>query len=398
MIPMQQDLKDNLQFLVGNQEILDGIGAYASVGPFSDDAVDFLDALSRSLREDGEAKGYSDVLTFAFWCRRASVLSMKGHYEGLESRIGRGVTFHVSPSNIPLMFAFSFAASLLAGNANVIRISSQPFAQTDIVCRVMGDVLDRFPRIKQSVAIVRYPHDRAMNDYFSALCDSRIIWGGDHSIREIRKSELPSHAIELPFYDRLSFALIESKRYLQHGNKRDLARKFYNDTYFTDQNACSSPQLVIWSKEGAGEAREVFWRELGRLVDDAYPFQSIQGVDKLSATDRYAIRYGDAKMLCESRNLVRMEISELHDDLRQYRCPGGYFYEYVMDDLDEIQGVCTRDCQTIAYFGFERDEIEGIVKAHGVGGDRIVPIGETMDFGLQWDGFDFIYSLSRIIG
>ena len=29
--------------------------------------------------------------------------------------------------------------------------------------------------------------------------------------------------------------------------------------------------------------------------------------------------------------------------------------------------------------------------------DRVVPLGRTLDFSLNWDGYDLIYSMSRVL-
>ena len=94
-----------------------------------------------------------------------------------------------------------------------------------------------------------------------------------------------------------------------------------------------------------------------------------------------------------------MELDRLPGDLSWYRCPGGYFYEYHAKNLDEIGKICSVDTQTISCFGIKDKEILSMVKRnHCMGVDRVVPVGDTMDFGLQWDGFDFIYSLTRVVG
>lgn len=393
---MQQELKSKIQFLTGNEKILNDIGSHTGYEPFAEEIVSFLDDFARCLRNDNKARQFSDIQTFAFWCRKASILKMKEEYTNLQNRKGRGVTFHVAPSNIPVMFLFSLAASLLAGNSNVVRISSKEFMQAKEACRVLNNLLESNPYIACRIVIMRYPHDEGLNEYFSQMCDSRIIWGGNRSVNEIRKFPLFPHAIDLPFYDRFSFAVINSKAYMEEKEKLKLAEKFYNDTYFTDQNACTSPQLVVWVGKDSRQAREIFWSELEKMVQKKYTFQDIQGVEKLMAASRYAICYDDGILICKNRNLCRVEIKKLHEDLKEFRCPGGYFYEYVTDNIYEIQKVCVKECQTISYFGFEREEILKVVKScQGV--DRIVPVGSTMDFGLKWDGFDFIYSLSKVI-
>lgn len=401
MIPMQQEFMNKVKFCVGSQNDFKNIERVPCVAPFSERIMDFLQDLSSRLMEDKRAKRYSDIVTFAFWCRKSSVLHMKKNYHDLDRRKGRGLSFHIAPSNIPMMFAFSLVSSMLAGNSNVVRISSKGFPQTEILCTHLNDLFStKYKDLKVMHFIITYPHDDKVTDYISQICDSRIIWGGNRSVAQIRKSPLKASAIELPFYDRFSFAVIDVKEYLKFEKKQEVAERFYVDTYFSDQNACSSPQLVCWlggNSEEFSAAREEFWSKLRNVVEKKYSFQAIQGVDKLSAVSRYSIVYGDGAAAAEDMALVTVFIDKLHGDLKNFRCPGGYFYEYHADKLDEICTVCTNECQTIAYFGIERDDILQITSmCKGV--DRVVPIGNTMNFTLVWDGFDFIDSLSKIVG
>ena len=57
------------------------------------------------------------------------------------------------------------------------------------------------------------------------------------------------------FPDRYSFCLINSKKFENLTEKELLsfANKFYNDTFIADQNACSSPHLIVW----AGKINEI---------------------------------------------------------------------------------------------------------------------------------------------
>lgn len=398
MIPMQQDCLNNVRFLVGNVQTLDEMG-HISYTPFSDNAIDFLDSISKALREDEEGKKYSDIQAFAIWVRKSSVLKMKASYVGLSNRIGRGITFHIAPSNMPLLFMFSFAVSLLAGNPNIIRLSSKDSERMPILLHAISRTVKNHPDMKNLIVIVKYGHEKQITDYFSAICRTRMIWGGDMSVKQIRRSELPVSAIDIPFYDRFSLAIIESDGYLAYKEKERVAERFYNDTYVTDQNACTSPQLVVWAGKNKEEARRIFWEYVKSIVDKKYDFQSIQAVDKIVAAARIGATGIPGRMIDTDMKLVRIELEELLENLKDYRCPGGYFYEYLCEDLSEIRKVCGTDCQTISYFGLERKDIVNILrKGNCTGVDRIVPIGATMNFGLQWDGYDFIHSLSRIVG
>lgn len=401
MIHMQQDFRNKIHFLVGSEASFEQLGNNSCRRPFADEVIDFLQNLSTCLINDKEAKKYSDIVTFAFWCRKANVVAMKKKYTDLNDRKGRGISFHIAPSNIPVMFAFSLVASLLGGNSNIVRVSSKIFPQTEIICRHINSLFaNEYKELANSNFIVSYPHDEQINSYFSQLCDSRIIWGGNRSIASIRESALKPSAIELPFYDRFSFAIIGTEEYLKADDKAEIAEKFYIDTYFTDQNACTSPQLLVWIGENEEEyikAKTIFWAELKKVIDKKYVFQPIQGVDKLAAINRYSIEVGDGKAVWDDMNLMVITIDNLHSNLKDYRCPGGYFYEYHASSIDEIKVMCSTECQTIAFYGVERNSIIDVTnRCSGV--DRVVPLGATMNFGLVWDGFDFITSLSKLVG
>jgi hypothetical protein len=51
---------------------------------------------------DQEAKAYPDVITFGFFCRKGNIERLKKAYQTqISHRLGRGVTFHIAPANVP---------------------------------------------------------------------------------------------------------------------------------------------------------------------------------------------------------------------------------------------------------------------------------------------------------
>ena len=40
-------------------------------------------------------------------------------------RMGRGVVFHIAPSNVAVNYAYSFAVGFVLGNANLVRLPSR---------------------------------------------------------------------------------------------------------------------------------------------------------------------------------------------------------------------------------------------------------------------------------
>ena len=112
--------------------------AYRPDVPFSDEVVEFLNTLSGAIMKDRLSRLYPDAITFAYFCRKANLLKLKVQYAHVdELRLGRGVLFHIAPSNVPINFGYSLVAGLLAGNANIVRVSSKQFAQVDLIIKHM---------------------------------------------------------------------------------------------------------------------------------------------------------------------------------------------------------------------------------------------------------------------
>ena len=97
--------------------------------------------------------------------------------------------------------------------------------------------------------------------------------------------------------------------------------------------------------------------------------------------------------------IMRAEVAQLTEALMDVRTDSGFFVEYAAKDLLELRPVLGMATQTISYFGCSADEILAVVQTLCPrGGDRIVPIGETLEFSLFWDGYDLIRDMSRRIG
>ena len=371
--------------------------------PFSNEVCAFLATLSQTLLADKEAKTYSDVVTFAFFCRKANIEKEKAKYVGcIEKRTGRGVTFHIAPSNVPINFAYTMVAGLLSGNACIVRVSTKFFPQTDIICRAIQKVFKMrdYEVLKEYIAIVQYERDAEINSYFSSLCDIRVIWGGDAAITEIRKTPIQPRSFDITFADRYSLCIVHADNYLKETSRQKVAQNFYNDTYLYDQNACSAPRLMIWvgKKEAIAQAKDCFWTALHDYAKLRYPIESVIAVDKLMTICRCAIDLDKAKQISMPDNLIsRINVDRLTKDLPDYRCAGGSFIEYDDETLDSLKSIITNKYQTMSYIGFQHNELQDWIIDNGLSGiDRIVPVGQTADFTLVWDGYDLIYTMSRI--
>ena len=357
---------DQVSYLAGSKDLAGILPNIPVRHPFEERAVAFLDAVSRILMTDQEAKRFSDVVTFAFWIRRASILKLRDCFEEAGSlRLGRGVIFHIAPSNVPVNFAYSLVAGFLTGNANIVRIPTKEFEQVRIIVCAWNRVLEKFEDMKPYSLLVRYGREKEINDFFSSIADVRIVWGGDATIAELRKSPLPPRSGEITFADRYSLAVIDADHYLEQTDRTKAAEDFYNDTFLTDQNACTSPHIVIWSGKRIGEAKAEFWKHLHCLVKERYVIQPIQSVNKLTSACLIAAQMQGCRVIEAQDNLItRIAVPGISQDLMEYRDNSGYFFEYDCADIMELRELCdNKRCQTIAYIG-DKDMVLPLIQGN----------------------------------
>ncbi len=371
--------------------------------PFSESVIEYLNVLSAALLKDRDCRLYPDVVTFAFFCRKANTLKLKEIFVDSTLRLGRGILFHIAPGNVPVNFGYTFVAGLLAGNKNVVRVSSKDFPQVNLIVRHIHALNkdERLSDIARRLVLVRYDRASTASAFFSSMADVRVIWGGDETIATIRKNALPPRSFDVCFADRYSIAIISPEAVMSADEKElaKLAENFYNDTYLFDQNACSAPHLIFWRKSNLlKEAKDRFWSALHRLVEKKYNLQAVLAVDKLMAFCRQAVCMNVEKESMPDNYIVRTQLNELPKNIDSFRCAGGYFSEYDIDSLDEIAPIITNKYQTMAYYGFNQEELIQFVKDNHLHGlDRIVPIGETTAFSLIWDGNNLVEMFSRVI-
>ena len=368
---------------------------------FDDCVVRFLGDLSSTLLKSPLVRQFPDLSAFAFYIRKANLQKLQAALALERGRLGRGLCFHVAPANIPINFAFSWVFSLLAGNANIIRLPSKPFPQVDALLAEIDKVFAGYPELQARNAFVRYPRtDNETTAGYSAIADCRMIWGGDGTIAAIRALATKPRCVDISFADRYSVAMIDGAAVLAADDAQmaRLAEGFYNDTYLMDQNACSSPQLILWEHDSAA-AREKFWSAIETLAGKKYHLQDALAVDKYTIFCEEAAKGLPIKGLSQSGNLIyRVELDAIPEDPTEHRGNGGFFFEYALANRDEFLSKVTEKYQTITQFGIDVSNLRDELVARNLRGiDRIVPIGQAMDIGVIWDGHDLVRELSRII-
>lgn len=402
-IHMQNNF-NNISFLTNSTIRNDRLLQLPSIQPFSDKVVKYLDNLSKEINKDSNIKYYPDVATFSFFCRKANILQLKKQFcKSNTIRLGRGTVFHIAPSNVPVNFAFSLVTGLLSGNTNIVRVPSKNFDQVNIIINAINNLSGKPEHkfISERIIVVKYDRLDSATEYFSLNCDVRVIWGGDETIRQIRKNMLSPRAFDITFADRYSICVINANKFINDSNPNKIALGFYNDTYLFDQNACTSPHLIVWLGSGVNvqKSQNIFWDFVYKIVKKSYQVQPALAMDKITSFFSQAIQMKGIHKISNKDNLLwRVNLEKLCEDIDLFKSSSGYFSEYHAKSLVELSKIINRKYQTLAYYGFSKREFSNLInKIRPLGIDRIVPIGRTMEFSLNWDGYNLINTLSREI-
>ena len=140
---LMEGIFKGLRFELGDEGIIGRMPGLPAGVPFDEGRIDFLNRVSKELLGDREAKEYPDVVTFAFWIRRGSMEREKREFSsGGGLRMGRGVVFHIAPSNVAVNYAYSFAVGFVLGNGGSVRLPSKEFPQVEIINRAIKKVLN----------------------------------------------------------------------------------------------------------------------------------------------------------------------------------------------------------------------------------------------------------------
>lgn len=389
---------NSIKYLVGLGENLN-----TCIKPFDENILRFLDELSKTINKLN-VKSFPDIKAFSFFCRKKNILKLKSKYNDENSiRFGLGTLFHITPSNIPTNFAYSLVFGLLTGNSNIIKVPSKDFEEINLICESINQTLKKkiFLKVKQMIAIVKYEKSDELTGKFSLISDGRLIWGGDKTINEIKKFQTNPKTIDIPFSDRYSISIINTDKFLKLSEFKtsNLINNFYNDTYAVDQNACSSPHIILWYGKATNNSPKKFWEYLSKVVINKYDPPLISVIDNSS---RLILDLMNNKNIDKykkyNKSLYVLKIKNLKNYSKIKKTKWGFFYECNIKSLNELKFLTNRKLQTITYFGFKKSFLKSFFRKNNFQGiDRVVPFGQSLNINLVWDGYDLVKLLSREI-
>lgn len=371
---------------------------------FDKEVILFLVELSNKIITNQRAKNYPDLISFAFWCRATNLGRIKEGYTFNKTRLGIGTVLHITPKNVPINFAFSWAFALLAGNSNFVKLPSTNFEQIDLFLDILFEMSETkdYKKIAYSSSFFRSSHDSKVLESLSLAAEGRVIWGSEETVNALRKLPTPLRHTELIFPSRYSISILSIDSFLsQNDNEmKVLVSKFIKDSLTFGQRGCSSPRKIFWmgDKHELENARFKFWHDANNLVGgnlgmgDSYA--------RLNALASEAIHNEAFQIGAPSLQ------SPLIHFLSDYKINGdierilslGTFQEFHSNSLVDLIPRLDRNVQTVTYFGINVSELRSEIIRQGLQGiDRIVPFGAAFDMTPVWDGIDTIERLSRVI-
>ena len=373
--------------------------------PFAPEILSLFASLSAALLRDSRARRHPELQALGFWLGPGAVERLRRQYlaaAGDAILAPRGLVFHIPPANVDTIFVYSWALATLAGNRSIVRLPGRRSPQIDLLVGLLRDLLAARPDIAGGTVMLAYGHDDSVTAALSSRCDLRVIWGGDATVAHIRSLPLPPHATEMTFVDRFSLAAIAADALLDcdAAALERLAEAFFNDMFWFDQMACSSPRLLVWvgERRRCAAAADRFAAALAATVArKGYAVDAGTGVNKLAYLYRAVLDHPVSRLQRSGSALAVLTAESLPDFREDVHGAGTLFQAAVPSLLGLVPFVRRKD-QTLGQFGFDRDRLTELVLAlNGRGIDRIVPIGEALSFDHVWDGYDLLAQFTRKI-
>jgi hypothetical protein len=375
---------------------------------FSSERLSVLDRLSRRILTHAVLRTNPAFVALAFWLRNANLTRLRERFESREGAgtdvviVPAGRVFHIAPANVDTLFVYSWALSFLCGNRNVVRLSTRTAGPVGELIQVIGDLMASEPLLAADNAFVQYGRSRTVNDVLSMWCSHRIVWGGDETVNVLRRTPLPPYASERAFASKYSWSVVKSAAWLSAGaeQRARTAERFFNDVFWFDQMACSSPQTIFWigtDSEMAQATRE-FDEALSAVVRRKTPEEPEVAVAVQRRNRAFSLATAARVRFDPGQSGFTSVVVRDHGALDKEICGGGFLiYAGAPSLLDTVKFVTSAD-QTVTHFGFTSAELREFAVAAGTAGlDRIVPAGEALDFSPDWDGYNLLRDFIRAV-
>jgi hypothetical protein len=340
-----------------------------------------------------------EIIALAFWFRGSHLqqLAVDAQQYGV-ARGGR--VFHIAPANVDTVFMYSLLLSVLAGNQNIVRLSSR---SGSVAWRLLEQLKQFNTNTKdacltQFISIIEYNANQPkVTELLSCWSDLRVVWGGDKAIAAV--SSIAPETCQVNFPDRFSIAVLQLSN---SDNVRPLAQGFLTDVLAFNQQACSSPKAVYWI-DTSRYLQQEFWDCVERLVvKSVHTLTTADKIEQLVLAQGYIMQglvrpqhidvNGTAKgplEICQLGPLSRLPVNAISGSVLELHSGHGLVLETQITALSDLPQ--HPKLQTVVV-----SPSLGQHEWETLGAKRITTVGNALTFDTHWDGVDLLRLFIRL--
>lgn len=373
-------------------------------------ALAFIQQLSKQLLSNPSCKAFPELIALGFWLRKSNLhklLQQQGF--GEEPSAGRkplGLVIHFTPANVDTMFIYSWVAALLLGNCSIVRVASKESESQTILLTIINHLflISEHQEISQRNCFISFSKHSENTALLCAHADARLIWGGDQSVDAILAHSAPKACVDLCFADKFSAAILAG---INDHNLNNIAKLLWRDTQPYLQQACSSPRILYWLKshkndkqhllallsalnKHAQSDRQSGWHSLSQANEHLVTAQQIMA----SSTHR------EQPELLTLAAVSGLKVKRISKQMLELHSGNGFFICKLCENIDavfdDIAKLNNKKLQTLSYCNLTPETLLKQKQDRSIAGiDRIVPLGQALDFSFHWDGYDLLHELSQ---
>ncbi|MCY7294520.1 acyl-CoA reductase [Alteromonas sp. a30] len=369
--------------------------------PFNAPTLTFLHEFSKALLLEKEP----ELKALGFWLRKSQVVKWQKEYESslekdAENHIFRfplGRILHFTPANVDTMFVYSWVCALVLGNINVLRLSRQTSFVKQRLLSMINTLFQKpqFNALSERNIFITYEHQAHITSALSSLSDARILWGGDEAVNQIRSVPAKPKTRDIGFSDRYSVAVINGEKLTSNHELAEVAEKLWRDIQPYQQQACSSPKVLFWL--GDDSQKNALAQALNQLAEMYQAPELTRKNEHLVTTQLIQSQSKEINILL-SEHLCILELPTFSPEKLNWHAGNGLLYVVDVASLDDAIESVDERCQTLIYWGIDRQLwVKLMQQSPIISLDRIVPLGQALDFNVIWDGFDLMEQLQRKI-
>ena len=168
----------NIRYILGAPDgapiaqVLSTLRSQSAWRPFDERAVAFVRRFSQKLLTSAGIRQHPELAALGHWFRGANLQTLAGKYQfetPEQLKLGRGMAFHLAPSNVDSVFMYSWLLSLLAGNVNLVRVSQKASAPLEFLVGALAQTLaeDVGIPVRDRIVLLTYPHDEQLTRLIS---------------------------------------------------------------------------------------------------------------------------------------------------------------------------------------------------------------------------------------